>query len=182
MKKGPGLLLGLALLLAVVPAQAEEVTFTGEVLDLACYVGRGAKGADHAGCAKSCVKGGQPMGLLTEDGKVAISGSFDEEVNFRVWDTRTGAQKRAIKGHFARVDSVVFVYRASYALTSSAFSPYISLWDLDMGISPKSLTAAGFVSTLAVTPDGSRAVSLGQTELSSQITCISKCLMIIFRQ
>ncbi len=42
------------------------------MLDLACYVGRGAKGADHAGCAKSCVKGGQPMGLLTEDGAVVL--------------------------------------------------------------------------------------------------------------
>lgn len=73
MRRGPALLLGLALLLSVVPAsQAEEVSLAGEVLDLACYVGRGAKGADHAGCAKSCVKGGQPMGLLTDDGTVVL--------------------------------------------------------------------------------------------------------------
>ena len=53
-------------------AQAEEMTWTGEVLDLACYVGQGATGADHAGCAKTCVKGGQPMGLLSEDGSVVL--------------------------------------------------------------------------------------------------------------
>ena len=62
-----------ALSLATVPTlQAEEMTWTGEVLDLACYAAQGAKGADHAGCAKSCVKGGQPMGLLTEDGTVLL--------------------------------------------------------------------------------------------------------------
>jgi len=62
-----------ALLLAAVPAsQAEEMTWTGEVLDLACYAAQGAMGSDHAGCAKNCVKGGQPMGLLTEDGTVLL--------------------------------------------------------------------------------------------------------------
>jgi len=63
----------LTLLLGAVPVTyAEEVTYTGEVLDLGCYIATGAKGADHAGCAKNCVKGGQPMGLLTEDGTVLV--------------------------------------------------------------------------------------------------------------
>ena len=51
---------------------ADQGTWTGEVLDLACYVAQGAHGADHAGCAKGCVKGGQPMGLLTDDGTVVL--------------------------------------------------------------------------------------------------------------
>lgn len=42
------------------------------MVDLACYVSQGAKGADHAGCAKSCVKNGQPMGLLTDDGILVL--------------------------------------------------------------------------------------------------------------
>lgn len=54
---------------------ADEGTWTGEVVDLACYVSKGAKGADHAGCAKSCVKGGQPMGLLTDDGTLVLLAS-----------------------------------------------------------------------------------------------------------
>jgi len=53
-------------------ASAADGTWTGEVLDLACYVAQGAHGADHAGCAKSCVKNGQPMGLLTDDGTVVL--------------------------------------------------------------------------------------------------------------
>jgi hypothetical protein len=55
-----------------VGADHHEGTWTGEVLDLACYVALGAHGADHSGCAKSCVKGGQPMGLLTGDGTVVL--------------------------------------------------------------------------------------------------------------
>ena len=63
----------LTLLAAVAPvAQAAEMTWSGEVLDLSCYVAQGAKGDDHAGCAKKCVKGGQPMGLLAEDGTVVL--------------------------------------------------------------------------------------------------------------
>jgi hypothetical protein len=53
-------------------ADGNEGTWEGEVVDLACYVGHGAKGPDHAGCAKSCVKNGQPMGLLTDDGTLVL--------------------------------------------------------------------------------------------------------------
>ena len=44
----------------------------GEVLDLACYVGRGGMGEGHAGCAAKCLKSGQPMGLLATDGTVYV--------------------------------------------------------------------------------------------------------------
>jgi len=57
---------------AVFTVSAEEGSWTGEVIDVACYVPKGAAGADHAGCAQACVKGGQPMGLLLEDGTVVI--------------------------------------------------------------------------------------------------------------
>ena len=48
------------------------LTVHGEVLDMACYVSHEAKGPDHAECAKRCVKGGQPMGLLAKDGTVYL--------------------------------------------------------------------------------------------------------------
>ena len=47
-------------------------SWTGEIIDIACYVPKGAKGDGHAACAKSCVKNGQPMGLLTDDGTVVL--------------------------------------------------------------------------------------------------------------
>lgn len=58
--------------LAAKSEKAADTTVKGEVLDLACYVAKGAKGPAHAGCAKACVKGGQPMGLLGSDGTVYL--------------------------------------------------------------------------------------------------------------
>ena len=62
----------LAILASVAGAEHHEGSWTGEVVDLACYIAQGAHGADHAGCAKGCVKGGQPMGLLTDDGTLVL--------------------------------------------------------------------------------------------------------------
>jgi type 1 fimbria pilin len=50
----------------------KSVTITGEVVDLGCYLGHGAKGADHKSCALKCISGGMPMGLLTSDGKLYL--------------------------------------------------------------------------------------------------------------
>ena len=50
----------------------EDMTLEGEILDLACYLPQGARGADHADCAKKCVKAGQPMALITEEGTVYV--------------------------------------------------------------------------------------------------------------
>ena len=44
----------------------------GEIVDVACYVPHGAKGAGHADCAKKCAKAGQPIGLLTDDGDLLL--------------------------------------------------------------------------------------------------------------
>lgn len=37
-----------------------------------CYMSSGAHGGDHKECAAMCIKGGAPMGLLSEDGKVYL--------------------------------------------------------------------------------------------------------------
>ena len=58
--------------LAAAKATAKTTTLRGEVLDLACYVNRGAKGPEHAECAKMCAMRGEPMGLLTDDGAVYV--------------------------------------------------------------------------------------------------------------
>ncbi len=57
----------------------DESSWTGEVVDLACYVAKGAHGPDHSSCAKSCVKNGQPMGLLTEDGTLVLLAANHED-------------------------------------------------------------------------------------------------------
>lgn len=49
-----------------------EVTVTGEVLDMACYLDHGAHGEKHAGCAQKCISSGLPVGLKTADGKTYL--------------------------------------------------------------------------------------------------------------
>ncbi len=66
------LALGMFVVTTADEGAAKEVTVKGEILDMSCYIARGAKGDEHAGCAKKCVKAGQPMGLLAEDGSVYL--------------------------------------------------------------------------------------------------------------
>lgn len=55
------------------PGQAQEdVTVQGEILDMACYMAKGSKGAAHKACAVLCAKKGVPMGVLTDAGEVYL--------------------------------------------------------------------------------------------------------------
>jgi hypothetical protein len=59
------------LVTAPVPAHAEDVV-TGEILDMACYIPKGAKGPSHARCAQTCADHGMPLGILAEDDTVYL--------------------------------------------------------------------------------------------------------------
>jgi hypothetical protein len=52
---------------AVVNATQHEGSWTGEVIDVACHVSKGAKGSSHTECGAKCVKAGLPVGLLVGD-------------------------------------------------------------------------------------------------------------------
>ncbi len=52
--------------------KTKSMTVSGEVLDMACYMSKGAHGDSHKDCAAMCIKGGSPMGVLTSDGKVYL--------------------------------------------------------------------------------------------------------------
>jgi len=67
----------------------KDITVKGEIVDLACYLDHGATGMKHQQCALTCLKGGQPMGLLAADGKVYLllanhedGKPFDEAKNY----------------------------------------------------------------------------------------------------
>ena len=53
-------------------AAAKTMTLKGEVVDLGCYLGHGARGADHKSCATECIANGMPFGLLTANGKLYL--------------------------------------------------------------------------------------------------------------
>ena len=52
--------------------QGNEMTLTGTVIDLNCYVANGATGASHKGCAEACAKAGVQLGILSSDGTIYV--------------------------------------------------------------------------------------------------------------
>ena len=55
------------------PVPGKTATVSGELVDMACYLGHGAKGEKHAKCAQMCVlKGGAPLGILSKDGDLYL--------------------------------------------------------------------------------------------------------------
>lgn len=53
-------------------AGGKEITVQGELVDMSCYMAHEGKGPKHAQCAKMCVLGGAPLGLLAKDGTVYL--------------------------------------------------------------------------------------------------------------
>ena len=54
------------------PAGAAEESVTGEILDMACFIPKGAKGPAHRKCALTCAEHGMPLGVLTDDEQVYL--------------------------------------------------------------------------------------------------------------
>ncbi len=65
-------LLALSVSFPAAPAFSSDAEVSGEILDMACYLGRNAKGPAHARCAQTCAEHGMPLGVLTEDDKVYL--------------------------------------------------------------------------------------------------------------
>ena len=60
---------------AAAPSRAstsEEVTITGQVVDVSCFVLNGASGTSHKSCAQACADKGIPLGIKTSDGTIYI--------------------------------------------------------------------------------------------------------------
>jgi hypothetical protein len=51
--------------------KSDAKTMKCEVVDVACYVKKGAKGEGHQGCAAKCISGGGELALL-KDGKLYV--------------------------------------------------------------------------------------------------------------
>ena len=71
-------ILTLALTLSVLSQDKEkkkEMTISGEVVDVKCYITgmMGGKGDDHKECAIDCIKGGLPVGVYDEKEKKVYS-------------------------------------------------------------------------------------------------------------
>jgi hypothetical protein len=52
--------------------KAVKKTVTGEVVDMGCWLGHGARGEKHISCATKCLNEGMPMGILTSNGTLYL--------------------------------------------------------------------------------------------------------------
>lgn len=52
--------------------RARPKTITGEVIDVSCWLQLGKRGEAHVTCGQKCVRRGQPIGLLTDKGKLYL--------------------------------------------------------------------------------------------------------------
>jgi len=75
------------------PVEGKTTSVVGEIIDMSCYLQVGKHGDKHRDCGQKCVKNGQPVGLLTEDGTVYML--MDEEHDPRR-DGLTEFRKQAI--------------------------------------------------------------------------------------
>jgi hypothetical protein len=57
--------------LALAQEKAETKEVTGEIVDMMCYIDHNAMGDKHAACGEKCIKGGAPVGIVS-DGKAMI--------------------------------------------------------------------------------------------------------------
>ena len=72
MRKVISMLSGAAFVIALaIPAFAADMTVKGEA---------------HAGCAMSCAKGGQPVGILTADAVYTVTGDYAANKNAKLLD------------------------------------------------------------------------------------------------
>jgi hypothetical protein len=81
---------------------AKVVTLVGEVIDYSCYLQVGKHGGKHRDCGQKCLKNGQPIGLLTKEGKLYLL--MEEEHDPRR-DGMTNFRQAAIE-HMAYVMEV----------------------------------------------------------------------------
>lgn len=91
MRKSAAVLASALFVTACSSAFAKTETVTGRVIDLVCYSGdRENTGNHHKGrgliCAQACARGeGQPVGLLTADGKVyQVTGGLAADNNAKL--------------------------------------------------------------------------------------------------
>ena len=102
------------------PLKGDPVTKVGEVIDLSCYLQVGKHGDKHKDCGTKCLKAGQPVGLLEEDGSVYML--IDEEhdprrdglTNFRQWAADNMANVVRVNGTMTTVHGQKAIFVQGY--------------------------------------------------------------------
>lgn len=121
MKKALVLGMGLALLGTTGLLRADDMkekhlkkddskTLQCEVVDVACYLGKGAHGEGHTACAAKCIGEGSMLALLC-DGKLCIPVTKDFH-NARNRFVTKGGEKVKVQGNIVSKDGASFLVLA----------------------------------------------------------------------
>lgn len=107
---------------AAAKAAPKTMIVTGELVDLGCYLGHGAKGEGHKECALKCAAMGMPIGILTAKGDLyLLTVSHDDADPFnqcKEWM----AQQVTVRGQMMDRDGMKALEASTAKLASAAKS------------------------------------------------------------
>lgn len=87
-------------------------TVTGEVIDLMCYADHNATGEKHASCAAKCIKGGGPVGIVSDGKAYLVVGDhkpMNDQLSELAGKTVTLKGKIADRGGIAMLENAEIV-------------------------------------------------------------------------
>jgi hypothetical protein len=87
-------------------------TVTGEIVDLMCYLDHSAVGDKHAACAAKCIKGGGPVGIVSDGKSYLVVGEhkpMNDELAEFAGKTITLKGKLAERGGLAMIENAEIV-------------------------------------------------------------------------
>jgi hypothetical protein len=90
--------------------ETKEVTVSGEIIDMVCYIDHGAVGAKHAECAQTCIKMGLPVGIKGDDGKTYLLIGEHKPINSEL--VPLAAKTITVKGKFVSRDGFNMIENA----------------------------------------------------------------------
>ncbi len=95
-------------------AKADTATkeLTGEIVDLMCYIDHNATGEKHASCGEKCIKGGGPVGILSEGKAYLVVGAhkpMNDELAPLAGKTVTLKGKMASNGGMSMLENAEIV-------------------------------------------------------------------------
>jgi hypothetical protein len=86
-----------------------DKTVTGEVVDLMCYIDHNATGDKHSACAGKCIKGGGPVGIVS-DGKSYLIVGEHKPMNAEL--AEFAGKTVTVKGKLAERGGMVMIENA----------------------------------------------------------------------
>jgi type 1 fimbria pilin len=90
--------------------ESKEITVSGEVIDVVCYIDHGATGAKHADCAQTCIKMGLPVGIKGDDGHTYLLVGEHKPINSEL--ASLAAKTITVKGKLVSRDGFNMIENA----------------------------------------------------------------------